>query len=614
MRIRSTALTLFVGAALAAAPAGALADVAGCAPASAGGDWPVYGGTLDSHRDQPAEQAITTANVGTLGLAWKLAMPGGGKIQSVPTEADGCVFTGTDIGSVVAINAATGQIVWNKKLDNGSGSSPFVGAGLIGAPAIANGLVYVGVTTSNASQEIALDEATGNVVWSTAVDTDKGGGADSSPVPFDFGGGPMLFQSYQGDESGPHSNPGYVILDALTGAIKASHKMISAADYANGDRGGSITTTPALDPVRKLAFTGTGNPANPHRNAVTDAQVEIDLDPASPTFGDILGHVAGDSESYPLPDQSVPTCHHEIQWPVSILSCLQTDMDFLSSGNLYTASNGHQYFAELQKSGVVHTIDTTTMQPAWSVPIGVSCFGCNLGSSATDGKSVYVATTDGNLFSLNGDTGAVQWAAPLTGSYHYNGISIANGVVYDLNDTGFLEAFDAKNGTPLMGRSLAADDGALGRADGENSSGLSIARDTVFVPSNSQTGGGSTLFAYKLGAGGGGLPKPPPLPGPPAGPSAGGEIVSLAGAQNYGYATPVAVMSKGGALSYTNLDPVNHNVVAKDLGSNGQPLFRSDFAGLGKTVPVTGADQLPAGQYAFYCSLHLGMQGTLIVH
>jgi polyvinyl alcohol dehydrogenase (cytochrome) len=610
MGIRSITLPLLAGAALAAAPAGALADVAGCAPASAGGDWPVYGGTLDSHRAQSAEKAISPANVSKLALAWKVAMPDGGKIQSVPTEADGCVFTGTDIGGIVAVNAATGKIVWQKALNSGSGSSAFVGAGLIGAPAISNGIVYIGLTASDGSYELALDEATGATIWKTLIDNGKGGGADSSPVPFDTGAGPKILQGYQGDESGPNSNPGYVILDATTGAIDISRKMISGADYAAGDRGGSITTTPAIDPVRKLAFTGTGNPASEHRNPVTDSQIAIDLDPTHATYGDIVDKVQGDSESYPIPgDNDPPTCQHSIQWPASIFSCLQFDMDFLSSGNLYTASNGHEYFAELQKSGVVHTIDTsvTPMKSVWTATLGPPCLGCNLSSTATDGKSVFVATTDGNLFSLNGDTGGVNWAAPLTGTYHFNGLSTANGVVYDLNDAGLLEAFNASSGQPLFARVLGQDSGTT-TADGENSSGISIARDTVFVPSNSQSGGGSTLFAYKLGDGGGlTLPSPPPLPGPPGGAGNGGQVVTAAGAQNYGYATPVVVMSHGGTLTYTNLDPVQHNVVS-DAG-----LFRSEFAGLGQSVTVTGADKLPPGQYGFYCSLHTGMRGTLIV-
>src|ERR1700759_3515827 len=83
--------------ALGAGDAGAKV-VPGCASASPGGDWPTYGGTVDNHRDQTAEHAITPANVGGLALAWKLAMPDGGPVQSTPVESDGCVFTGTSLG------------------------------------------------------------------------------------------------------------------------------------------------------------------------------------------------------------------------------------------------------------------------------------------------------------------------------------------------------------------------------------------------------------------------------------------------------------------------------------------------------------------------------------
>ena len=133
-RVKLAALALLAGAAF---PASASADIAGCAAPSAGGDWPVYGGSLDNHRDQTAETTITPDKVSGLGLAWKLAMPDGGKIQSVPTESGGCVYTGTDIGGLVAVNAATGKIVWKRDLNKGSsGSSAFVGAGLVGAPEI----------------------------------------------------------------------------------------------------------------------------------------------------------------------------------------------------------------------------------------------------------------------------------------------------------------------------------------------------------------------------------------------------------------------------------------------------------------------------------------------
>jgi outer membrane protein assembly factor BamB len=149
--------------------------------------------------------------------------------------------------------------------------------------------------------------------------------------------------------------------------------------------------------------------------------------------------------------------------------------------------------AELQKSGVVLAVDTATMKPLWRATVAPPCFACNLGSAATDANGIYLPTIGGTLFSLNRDTGAVQWAVPLTGATHYNAVSVANGVVYDLNDVGALEAFDAKTGALLLTRAV---DTAAPMHDTGNSSGLSIARGSVFA--TSQGSAGSTLFAYRL--------------------------------------------------------------------------------------------------------------------
>src|SRR3954464_12996561 len=158
------------------------ATVPGCAGPAPGGDWPMYGGTVDNHRDQAAEQAITKDNVAGLALAWKLAMPDGGTIQSTPVVADGCAFTGTNLGTVVAVNADTGKTVWKQSIANAGGIS-LAGSGIVGAPAVANGLVYLAMTATSASVEVALDEATGAIAWTGIIDSDSGGGVDSSPVP-----------------------------------------------------------------------------------------------------------------------------------------------------------------------------------------------------------------------------------------------------------------------------------------------------------------------------------------------------------------------------------------------------------------------------------------------
>src|SRR4051794_17623319 len=484
-------------AALALAPGAAVAQgasVPGGAGAAPGGDWPMYGGTLDNHRDQTAQQAITPGNVSRLSLAWRLAMPDAGTISSTPVVSDGCVFTGTDLGTVVAANADTGQVVWKTALADAGGIS-LAGAGIVGASAVADGLVYIGMTTTKAAVEAALDEATGAIVWTQTVNADRGGGIDSSPLAFNG----MVFQGYHGDESSDHSNPGWVILDGSReggGAILARGHSIPDADYAAGDRGGSLVDTPAVDLEHKLVFAGTGNPASPHQNPRTDALLKIDVDPASPTFGQVLDFHRGTSDSYPAPnDVNSPMCQTNLQWPVGRFTCAQLDYNFLSSPNLFTDSGGRLLMGELQKSGVFTTIDTGTMQQVWQDTLAAPCFACNLGSTAVDDNGIYVATVGGNLFSLDRDTGAIQWSVPLAGGSHYSGVSVANGVLYNLDDRGLLEAFDSKTGTPLLAHPFATDTHTVTQDLG-NSSGLSIARDTVFV--TSQTGSGSTLFAFRL--------------------------------------------------------------------------------------------------------------------
>jgi len=561
---------------------------------------------------QPDEAAISPDNVSKLGLAWKLDMPDGGLIHSTPAVADGCVFVGTDLGTVYAVNADTGQVVWKNKLTTDGGSTPFTGAGIVGSPAVANGRVFVGVTATTASIEVALDEVTGTVVWSTSIDSDGGGGADSSPVPFDTGGGLMVFQSYQGDESSPHSNPGWAILNASTGAIVTAGKVIPAAAYAAGDRGGAIVDTAAIDVDAKMLYAGTGNPASVHQNPVTNAQVKIDLDPSSATFGKIVGSARGTSDSYPSKDVNSPTCPHTrtVQWPVGPFSCASFDYDFFSSGVLYTGSNGRQMFAEMQKSGVMQAVNTADMSVAWKRTLNVGCFFCNGGSIAADNNGIYAATTGGNLFALNKDTGAIKWAVAGSGSYHYNGVSVANGVVYNMNDQGALEAFDASSGRPLLAHPLLTESGGPYQ-DGENSSGVSVARNTVYAASTNLSGGGSALFAFKLGAGSG---TGPPLPGLPPIPHLGRGLTVLAGPGSYTstYWTPIVVVQAGNEqLSFTNLDVQRHNVV--EVTNGGTPLFDSDLAGLGETVPVRFHAHLEPGKlYSFYCTLHPGMFGRIV--
>ena len=589
-------------------PAAEAGPAGRCAADAPGGDWPFYSGTLEGHREQVKEKTITKDNVSDLGVAWKTATPDGGVIHSTPVVVGGCVFTATDLGNVYALNAQSGKVVWSRALGEGAeGSSTFEGAGIVGSPAVSGSLVYVGVTTPKASVLNALDRSTGELVWKRIVDTDEGGGLDSSPVPFNG----MVFQAFKGPESTNHSKPGFVIVDGSrkgNGRILVKTHNVPEKDYAAGYRGGSIINTPAVDLQKKLVFAGTGNPASQKQHPITNALLKIDADPASPTFGKILASHRGTSDSYPAPqDVDSPTCQSEVQWPIGRYSCAQFDFNFLSSPNLWTASDGRRMLGGLQKSGVYTAVYADTMQRAWQATIGMPCFGCNLSSTAVDQNGIYVAVTGGNLYSLDRDTGAVQWATPLTGSFRYNGVAVANGVVYSLNDAaGTLQAFDASNGAPLFAHPFMQDN-ETPMHDMGNSSGVSVAHNMVFA--TSQWEGTSTLFALKLGAtdagggggGGGGGGEPP------TGGGGGMPIATGPGATSYGYLTPIITMSKGTKLSYFNGDVVKHNVASPD------GKFRSELADTGQSVPVAGTEKLDTGTYAFLCQPHPGMKGQLVV-
>ena len=418
----------------------------------------------------------------------------------------------------------------------------------------------------------ALDQATGQVVWKRAVDEDEGGGLDSSPVPFNG----MVFQAFKGDESSDHSNPGFVIVDGSRkggGKILVKTHTIPAEDYAAGFRGGSIINTPAVDLEQKLVFAGTGNPAS--RRPASEHQLAAQ-DRRRPGLPDLRHRswrrTAAPRTATRLPRTSIrPRVKRSVQWPLGRFSCAQFDFNFLASPNLWTNSDGRQMFGGLQKSGVYTAVYTDTMERAWQATLGLPCFGCNLSSTAVDANGIYVAVTGGNLYSLNRDTGAVQWATPATGTSATTAWPSRTGSsTASTTRRGTLQAFDASTGAQLFAHPFSQDTGTP-MNDMGNSSGVSVARNTVFA--TSQADGTSTLFALKLGAtGGGGRGEPPPEESPPprragAGHRREGIIATGPGATSYGYLTPVRDDQQGrdGLLHQRRLRKAQRLVVGRPV-------------------------------------------------
>ena len=516
------------------------------------------------------------------------------------------------------------------------------------APGSRAGTVYVAISRTSKQDSCiagdpcvgpylaAYDQKTGRLVWATpSVDDQPGSDTYASPVIFDglvmmgvSGGSAEL-----GEESDRYAFQGSLTFtDADTGQmVKKTYTIHPPKQPDDEFAGATVWSTPAVDAEDKVAYVGTGNPFKPQaEHKYSNAVVKYDLDRASRRFGEIIGHYKGDVDEffpglsqapcYDFPGNSPPT------YPQGIGSCGDIDLDFGSSPNLFRDDQGRKLVGAGQKSGVYHVFDARTMEPVWKQIVGPpGQFGGIVGSTAHDGDGVFgPITIPGYVWGIEAAGGAHRWVGPVGDGLHWGPpVSVANGVVYTVDFSGFLDAFDAKSGALLMRRPLAAGGGS---AQSVSWGGVSVARNTVFAAVGVLGLADGFVQAYRLGGGAGLQNDVQETPGgltgggggggggggepAPAGPS----ILSGPGAASTGYATPVMFAQKGGALSLVNLDAVQHDVVAEDKGPDGAPLFKTKLIGLGETAPVEGMDRVEPGKsYGFFCSLHPSMRGTLSI-
>jgi polyvinyl alcohol dehydrogenase (cytochrome) len=661
------------GLAVAAGAAPASAKLPGCGPTGVpGGEWRGYGGDYRNTRTQFREKSIAAADVPLLTPAWTFSTVkagGAGDITGTPSVADGCMYVGSSRGWVFSVNADTGKLVWKRKLPYGGGVNSSVTVAtrtvLVGVeppcrkakPPCAQptrftrrsvGTVFVAITRTQKFEGncppgdpcegpyvAAFDQATGKLAWVTkAIDRQPGADSYASPVVFDHtlivgtsGGSAEL-----GDESDRYAFQGSMnFIDADSGRLLKKTWTIHPPKKPDDQyAGATIWSTPAVDTQAKVAFVGTSNPFKPQaEHKYANAVIKLDVNRRSPRFGRIIGSYKGLVDNY-FPEASKLPCYDipgnpPPYYPQGAGACGNIDLDFGAAPNLFQDAKGRKLVGAGQKSGVYHVFDARTMKPVWKQIVGpAGALGGIVGSTANDGHSVYgPITVPGYVWSLSADrNGAYKWLGPIADGLHWGPpVSLANGVVYSVDFNGFLDAFDARNGTLLTRRPLTL--GGSGPVS-PSWAGVSVARNTIYAAVGVLGLADGFVVAFRPGAatdapsdaletagglgsggGGGGGGQPAPV-----GPS----IVAGPGAASTGYATRVVTTSKGGPLSFMNLDVVQHDVVAKQKGADGRALFHSKLIGLGESAPVEGLDRVQSGQtYDFFCSVHPGMQGQLVV-
>jgi plastocyanin len=79
------------------------------------------------------------------------------------------------------------------------------------------------------------------------------------------------------------------------------------------------------------------------------------------------------------------------------------------------------------------------------------------------------------------------------------------------------------------------------------------------------------------------------------------------------FTTPTLTIAQGETVTFQNNDLEIHDVSALDSGPDGKPLFSSATIGPTQHAPVDGTVYLTTGRYAFNCTIHPYMRGTLVV-
>jgi alcohol dehydrogenase (cytochrome c) len=126
------------------------------------GEWLMYRRTYQGWSYSPLKE-INARNVGTLQLKWAWAMNEGGASEVTPIVHDGIIFLSNTQNTVQALDARTGELLWENRI----GPASTVAYGGTRSLGLYQDKVYV--ATYDAKLH-ALDARTGKIVWEAVID------------------------------------------------------------------------------------------------------------------------------------------------------------------------------------------------------------------------------------------------------------------------------------------------------------------------------------------------------------------------------------------------------------------------------------------------------------
>ena len=383
-------------------------------PAAYAADWSTLGHDLSNSRSAGTD-GPSPSQAGSLQRAWTFNSPHG-DFTGTPVVAGGTLVAGSNLGSVYALDAATGRLRWTRELGGQINGSAAIDLRAPGGPT-----AFVPVARTGAPRLVALSLRTGAVRWSSVLSHQAWSYVFGSPVYWRR----TVYIGTSGPNNDEATARGSVVaLDETTG-----HLRWRTFTVPPGHDGGAVWSSPAIDSSTGRLYVGTGNAYHPPAASTTDSMLVL-----SAANGRLLRHF-----------QATNSDVFQVDTPAG-----GPDYDFGDSPNLIAGPAGRRLVGEGQKSGTYWALDRTSMQPVWHTNAGPgSPLDGGVNSTAYDGRRIYGSDAiDSQVFALSRG-GTMLWNSLDAGPLHFSPVAYGNGVLYSADPGGFLTARNPATGAVL---------------------------------------------------------------------------------------------------------------------------------------------------------------------
>jgi polyvinyl alcohol dehydrogenase (cytochrome) len=454
--------------------------VAPIASGATAGSWTSWGQNTSNTRS--AASTIGVGNAGSLAQKWKLSTAGA--VSATPAVENGVVYAPDTAGNFYAVNAATGAVIWQKNLstDYQLPAGDYARA----TPAIAGNILVFGDQAGKVFSPdgylLGVDKRTGALAWKTTI---TGGYPIMTQSPTVVNGvayvGVASYEELLVRFGVPLSFRGQMMaVNTATGQI-----LWKTYTVPEGYTGGAVWgSSPAVDTKAGTVYIATGNNYSVPDSVTTcitdangDQAIIAACAPAADMFDSIValnmntGAVKWSFRAIPSDAWNVSCGIPFPGFEDPVAGCPSNqgpDYDFGQAPMLWKA-NGTQFVGAGQKSGMFWALDAGTGALRWSTQAGPGGVGGGLQwGSSTDGTRIYIANanseakpwtlangttvTSGGWAAYDAASGRLIWQrANPTVAGTPGPTSVANGVLYgcSADADGHQYALKASDGTIL---------------------------------------------------------------------------------------------------------------------------------------------------------------------